>query len=105
ESRIDSARGDVFIDPIIPGGRVDLYVGGGSPYTLHEWRHEHRRCVVRHGHAKTFLAFRRIEFFSSHHGFHTRHQRFQLEQPAFASHRALVGAPTANEEQISEHLT
>jgi hypothetical protein len=52
-----------------------------------------------------FLASGRIEFFSSHHGLKPRHERLQLSQHVFSPHRALVSAPTANEEEISEHLT
>jgi len=50
-----------------------------------------------------FLASGRIEFFSSHHGLKPR-----LSDSALAArvlpHRALVSAPTANEEEISEYL-
>jgi hypothetical protein len=52
-----------------------------------------------------FLASGRIEFFSSHDGFKPGHERLQLAQHAFSPHGTLVAAPTANEEDISKHLT
>lgn len=60
--------------------------------------------MISHGHAKTFLAPGRIEILSSDHSLEPRHERLEFSKHMFSPHRALVSTPTANEEEISEHL-
>jgi len=61
--------------------------------------------VVRHCHAESLVASFRREALSSDHRLQSGHERFQLVQDTLSPDSALVGSATADEKDISKHLT